>query len=1220
MEVWIAGFPRSTNRVEVEVALRPELNRFGVLAFTVTKYKDKNFAFVTLPCEDIGKTFLRYYAMYPGSLKYKGRPLVVKRSSRPAQPDPLLIQSLQEANERLRSKPERAIMTSGSTGMFPINTFMTGVWAYDGPNLVLDQKYTDQRAGTITFGRSTIVIYLQEVADAQSNYPIRLDIHHSIIDHTVASNHNHKDTMVTFTLNSPPRIYDIKDADSLQHYGATSVPTLPLDLSLSALSMQKKTALERQCQIHPFYPVSSSMCLVYRFSLSNPKDVDNVWRCIKNASATIYKTTEPSTNTQSFETEYRDLCDELKIRGEAVALPFAIKYQLLALVLGTIITPSTAISLTNDILTMAIRYGSDEMAQALRKFGSLQAVPGPASSATEHSVPSILKKIESILKDHEEEGSVLMDSVINKKQRDSLAVTYKCIVTPTGLSLRGPDAGTSNRIFRKYAQYHDYFLQVEFADEDGLPITFDRRASQTSVYKRFKQIFQEGILIAWRRFEFLGFSHASLRTHTVWFMAPFEYEGNTLRARDIIKDLGDFSHLQCAAKCAARIGQAFSSTLFAVHLPQGVEVNENIPDVERNGHCFSDGCGTISQALLQHVWDKLPLERRKQKPTILQIRYRGAKGLVSLDSSLTGMQMRIRKSMTKYQAAVGWRDLELCGASYKPLAMYLGHQPIKILEDLGVPAEHFVEIQDEAIARLKALLADQVNTAYFLEHVKVGNSARLPALLHLLTDVGLSYLTDRFLTDVVEIAALSEVRTIKYRARIPLQAEQGLLLYGIMDETNTLKEGEVYVATRTVNRYGEYKRTVIVQDYVAVTRAPALHPGDIQVVRAVDSDNPILTALSNCIVFSQQGQRDLPSQLSGGDLDGDLFNIILDLRLIPPYTTPPADYLPTPPKNLGRPVETNDVIDFFIEFLHSDRLGQISNAHKVRADATADGTLDPGCVTLAAMASDAVDFSKSGNPVDISQMPRGFSGVKPDFMSAIPNLVLENSTLTISELEDQDDPSTDAINIIDPEIFKMKYYRSNKVLGTLYRRIDERTFLNTFKSTIHAARHPIPTPPPPSLLDNLDAYITRETAGWEWQHHRAFAEQLREAYCENMLDIMSSYRPYRGQPLTELEVFAGSLLGKKARDMSRHLREKNTQVRERFNRDVGAVVWEIVHGEGGEEEEGEALPRAVACVKVAREREGWEKYGALRSFGYVAVAVCLERLWMEGGCRPLRAL
>lgn len=257
-------------------------------------------------------------------------------------------------------------------------------------------------------------------------------------------------------------------------------------------------------------------------------------------------------------------------------------------------------------------------------------------------------------------------------------------------------------------------MRVFFTDEDGLSVFYDPRASQGHVYERFRRILRDGITVAGRSFQFLGFSHASLRSHQAWFMAPFTMNGSLVFARDVIQDLGDFTHIHCSAKCAARIGQAFSDTIFSVPIPETASVTETKEDVERNGRIFSDGCGTLSLDLLHMVWRALPPERRQQRPTVLQIRYRGAKGVLSLDTTLQGNRLDVRRSMTKYIAKETWRDLELCGAAYKPLSVFLNHQFIKILEDLGVPDRNFQAVQDEAVNTLKLITEHPLNAASFL--------------------------------------------------------------------------------------------------------------------------------------------------------------------------------------------------------------------------------------------------------------------------------------------------------------------------------------------------------------------------------------------------------------------------------------------------------------------------------------------------------------------------
>lgn len=66
--------------------------------------------------------------------------------------------------------------------------------------------------------------------------------------------------------------------------------------------------------------------------------------------------------------------------------------------------------------------------------------------------------------------------------------------------------------------------------------------------------------------------------------------------------------------------------------------------VTRNGYDFSDGVGTISEDLLRRVW-RVYGTRRALKPTALQIRFQGYKGMVALDSRLTGERIMLRSNM-----------------------------------------------------------------------------------------------------------------------------------------------------------------------------------------------------------------------------------------------------------------------------------------------------------------------------------------------------------------------------------------------------------------------------------------------------------------------------------------------------------------------------------------------------------------------------------------------
>lgn len=139
---------------------------------------------------------------------------------------------------------------------------------------------------------------------------------------------------------------------------------------------------------------------------------------------------------------------------------------------------------------------------------------------------------------------------------------------------------------------------------------------------------------------------------------------------------------------------------------------------------------------------------------------------------------------------------------------------------------------------------------------------RLPWLFVALRNLGMDFFDDPFLEHMLELSLLMNLRDIKYRGRIPIK--KGLTLIGVLDETKFLGEGEVFVHFQN-----DAGKSMTIEGRVLITRSPVHHPGDVQMVNAVKvpAKSP-LRLLQNCVVFSQQGDRPLPSMLAGGDLDG----------------------------------------------------------------------------------------------------------------------------------------------------------------------------------------------------------------------------------------------------------------------------------------------------------------------------------------------------------------
>ncbi|KAF2500834.1 RNA-directed RNA polymerase [Lophium mytilinum] len=1239
MDIFIRNVPILSTTDQLKDFLRASLLQLGVLGYEVKKIRDKNFAILSLPDPDKANQFLLQYGS--GNQSAPARPLyflgyTLNCIASKNRPDEHLMKSLQLADKRTREKqgrPSNSTAPNSKGALRTIFTFRTlhcGAWSYQKSLLTFDRYYEDQRAGKIAFGTSSLVVLLPRNSDLP---PCRLDVSYYSIEHVLTG--NSAAPTISLTLRWPPKIYEDALAGDIFKSNGAGLEDLSAKLMRFSISPAGLTATVppfvlpkqdrspkkrfRLSAIAKGHEGTVGSCFVYQVTLLDHRLMEEVVRTIKrragipsHRTSKTYVRRPPTTFVQ----DYSRLSQVLADYTRYTPLTFPVRFQLERLALNGILSPSTIHGLIPGLISLVKIHKANQVATALGRLTPDVEFPGPDADPRDFRVDELLERLNHHTKAAYKEQD---ESVYKRVEKlEHLALVHKVLVTPCGLLLTGPDPEVTNRVLRKYAKYHDYFLRVTFGDEDATPIHFDARANQERIYHgRFKQILDKGINIAGRTFTFLGFSHSSLRSQSCWFMAPFTLDGGLVFSKDVIKGLGNFTTFRSPAKCAARIGQAFSDTLTSVTLPDGAWYED--ADVERNGRVFSDGCGTISKKLLKRVWLKYAVGK-SLKPTIIQIRMAGVKGVVSLDSRLDGDEICTRPSMEKFHEATS-HDIELCGGSFSPLPLHLNRQFIKILEDLQVPAEAFLELQEQVVRQLRQVTLHTLNASIFLEWAHIGQAAKTASLLKRMHTLGLEFQQDKFLTDTIEIAVLSRLREIKHRARIPV--EKGHTLYGIMDETGYLKEGQVYVATEKM-KDGKPQRSAVIEKQVVITRAPALHPGDMQLVEAIDvPSNSPLKNLYNCVVFSQWGERDLPSQLSGGDLDGDLFQVIYEPRLIPKVTAEPADYPRQEPVDIGRKVEAKDMTDFFIKFMETDQLGRISTLHQILADKHTTngrpGTFHPECINLAEMASTAVDFSKTGIPVDLSKLPRGDNGIRPDFMATGPRVFVESKGAVLEDA-DEDDEEIDPVRALDPDQRKFRYYESDNVLGRLYRAIDEAKFFEQMQKDSRTMKA---KDPKNSLMEKLLQHVKREAAGLQYAQYAELARTLREQYESNIVSIMAQYSTHPAHPLNELEVFSGSILGKSLGAQNKQTREHAKNMVERFNHDVAAAIKVILQGDEDDEEDDdvkreEALPRALACLENSlREPESRPRRG-LVSWRYVMAAVCLEELErtrLRGGWR-----
>lgn len=885
----------------------------GPTDFTTDKPKKSKWAHVAFLNPSHGALFLKKYGeqwvpaknsgrasangpvknVRKARLQLMGNDIYCTASKRDS-PEPITLRALQYATEEQRN-PTRKVETDGAPERFRLRAISCGLNSFHGESGQLmftpQVEYRNITNAVAKFSKRLLLIKWQQAGQGlilatQKIMRIPMD--------TVLSLVYSRPNRLNLTLIEEPSFFEEQ----------RDLPSL-----LSSLRFNDRSRAEpkrnRVCHLDQKHAKVVGHCLVYQLELElSQLDLQKITALQHHPVTPLvrYDLAPGLIHVESSDVSMRALKDQLIDYTRTAGLPFDIMYQLQSLAWNAYLEPRTVSALAEKLKNVYKRdkisiIGTQRVtAEALQRLRKELDWPLPFGDPSVFRVESILTCLMEKQKEIRQESSTGRTSKPPTRQ----ALVYRITVTPTRTTLHGPELEAKNRILRKFEDRHEFFARVQFCDENGQNLFFNGKIDHSKIFERYKHVLDQGIQVAGRVYSFLGFSNSSLRSHSCWFSAPFvDRDGKHQSYNVILRELGDFSSIRSPARLAARIGQAFSETPYSVPLDRNLI--KTIPDVESSdgSRVFSDGVGTISQEIVHRIWDVLPIT--KAAPTAFQIRLQGAKGMLALDSRLPASLplVCLRPSMIKFPSQER-EVLEICDTASKPIPLYLNRQMIKILEDQGVDDAWFFKMQGIMLSQLCAVTDSARNVAQFLKQQNVGEALRLHRFFRQLENMGIDYTKDPFLTSVVEASLFRELRLLKHKARIRV-SDGGVTLFGIMDETGYLKEGEVHISYDMMN--SRFSPPPEEGAKLVITRSPALHPGDIQLaVQKIPPEGHPLRQHHNVIVFSQHGERDLPSQLSGGDLDGDIYNIIWDVEAMPLRVFEPADYPRVNPVDLGRQV------------------------------------------------------------------------------------------------------------------------------------------------------------------------------------------------------------------------------------------------------------------------------------------------------------------------------
>lgn len=181
-----------------------------------------------------------------------------------------------------------------------------------------------------------------------------------------------------------------------------------------------------------------------------------------------------------------------------------------------------------------------------------------------------------------------------------------------------------------------------------------------------------GITLNGVHYNFYGHSNSQLKSRSCFLMAASKEEISKK-----VEALGDFSKMKTVGKKAKRIGLLFSSATTVMTI--NPDRCEDIPDVETADYVFTDGCGLVAPKFASELGRRTRTLFRDNRytPSVFQIRYRGYKGVVTVDPRMAKQKalLRLRKSMKKFS---GGEDHSFAVVEYSKVTYRLIYRPYRI--------------------------------------------------------------------------------------------------------------------------------------------------------------------------------------------------------------------------------------------------------------------------------------------------------------------------------------------------------------------------------------------------------------------------------------------------------------------------------------------------------------------------------------------------------------
>lgn len=179
----------------------------------------------------------------------------------------------------------------------------------------------------------------------------------------------------------------------------------------------------------------------------------------------------------------------------------------------------------------------------------------------------------------------------------------------------------------------------------------------------------------------------------------------------------------------------------------------------------------------------------------------------------------LRPSMNKFDSKN--RSIDIVRVSSMPSAGFMNRQIILLLSSLGIQDEIFLSMQEQMLEHLRILTTNPQKAREFLKQFAgSGGNGYVTFLLAYLKRFGKQI--DPFARQILVAFQAFFVKELRTKARILVPHTWSL--FGVIDETRTLRYGEVFIQIEQKNESGDVFSKILTGS-VIVTRNPCFHPG-----------------------------------------------------------------------------------------------------------------------------------------------------------------------------------------------------------------------------------------------------------------------------------------------------------------------------------------------------------------------------------------------------------